>query len=141
MLFPKKNTEYIENLLKRPEGTNLDFKLHINNSEKIAKTLVAFANTAGGIIVIGVSDAGQIIGIDGDEEVFMMEIAASKFCKPPVPVLFELYEIEQWEGEQALEECYVLVVKVPKTGIRYLHVNSDGKDTFYIREGDKTLPK
>lgn len=140
MLLPKKNTDYIENLLKRAEGANLDFKLHISNSEKIAKTLVGFANTSGGIIAVGVSDTGEIKGIDGDEEVFMIEVAASKYCSPEIPIIFELYEIENWDGELAMEESYVLLAKVPKTGIRHLHINTEGKATYYIRVGDKTLP-
>ncbi|UJP64265.1 AlbA family DNA-binding domain-containing protein [Mongoliitalea daihaiensis] len=141
MLLPKKNSEFVESLLKRPEGLTLDFKLHITNSEKIAKTLVAFANTNGGIILIGVSDKGQIIGIDGEEETYMLDKASEEFCSPPIPLLYDLYEMEQWDGDVEMEERYVLIVKVPKTGMKHLHKNAAGRETYYIRRGDQTIPQ
>ncbi|MGY6523343.1 MAG: AlbA family DNA-binding domain-containing protein [Mongoliitalea sp.] len=140
MLLPKKNLEFIESLLRRKEGLTLDFKLHISSSEKIAKTLVAFANTNGGMILIGVSDSGKIKGIDGEEEHYMLERASERFCNPPIPLSYELFEIENWDGDLELEESYVLLVKVPKTGFQHTHISSDGKATVYKREGDQTIP-
>ena len=43
-------------LLKRTEGKTLEFKRDLSSPEDILKCLVAFANTAGGIVVIGVDD-------------------------------------------------------------------------------------
>jgi predicted HTH transcriptional regulator len=46
-------------LLKRPEGKTLEFKRDVSSPEGILKTLVAFANTAGGTVVIGVEDGSK----------------------------------------------------------------------------------
>ena len=46
----------IETLLKQPEGKTLDFKRGISSPKGLIKTLVAFANTAGGRVIIGVED-------------------------------------------------------------------------------------
>lgn len=140
MLIPKKNSDFIENLLKKPEGLTFDFKLHITNAEKIAKTMVAFANTNGGSILIGVSDDGKIKGIDGEEELYMIEKANDIFCSPSIPIACELYEIENWNGDIELEESYVLLVKIPKTGQMHYHRSSEGKETYYTRIGDQTIP-
>ena len=43
-------------LLKRTEGKTVEFKRDLSSPEDILKCLVAFANTAGGIVVIGVDD-------------------------------------------------------------------------------------
>ncbi|MEI7708320.1 MAG: ATP-binding protein, partial [Chlorobium sp.] len=40
----------IEKLLIQPEGKTLEFKQDISSPKNILKTLIAFANTAGGIV-------------------------------------------------------------------------------------------
>ncbi|MFN7096364.1 MAG: RNA-binding domain-containing protein [Gammaproteobacteria bacterium] len=51
-------------LLKSPEGKTLEFKRDLSSVKPILKTLVAFANTAGGVLVLGVDDDKKIIGIE-----------------------------------------------------------------------------
>jgi hypothetical protein len=46
-------------LLKRTERKTLEFKRDLSSPEGILKCLVAFANTAGGIVVIGVDLGGK----------------------------------------------------------------------------------
>lgn len=47
------------NLLKKPEGKTLEFKRDLSSSGGVLRAIVAFANTAGGILVIGVEDGGR----------------------------------------------------------------------------------
>ena len=60
----------ILDLLQQPEGKTLEFKRDISSPRPILKALVAFANTAGGRIIIGVLDDHNIVGVDNplDEE-------------------------------------------------------------------------
>lgn len=46
-------------LLKRHDGKTLEYKRDLSSPEGILKTLVAFANTAGGTIVVGVEDGSK----------------------------------------------------------------------------------
>lgn len=46
----------LESLLERGEGKTLEFKREITQADSAVKTVVAFANTSGGILVIGVED-------------------------------------------------------------------------------------
>jgi ATP-dependent DNA helicase RecG len=58
-------------LLASSEGKTLEFKWDLSSSKPILKTLVAFANTAGGTLIIGRGDDGSIVGVDDvqvDEE-------------------------------------------------------------------------
>lgn len=80
---------YIEKLISEGEHQQLDFKFEISDSKKIAKTLVAFANTDGGRLLIGVKDNGKITGIRSEEEYYMIDAAASMYSKPEIP--FESY--------------------------------------------------
>jgi ATP-dependent DNA helicase RecG len=45
------------------EGKTIEFKVELPNSSSLAKTIVAFSNTVGGKIIIGVNDQGKIIGL------------------------------------------------------------------------------
>jgi predicted HTH transcriptional regulator len=66
------------------EHQKQDFKYCISDSRKIAKSLVAFANTDGGRLLIGVKDNGNIVGVRSDEEYYMIESAAKIFSKPEI---------------------------------------------------------
>lgn len=61
-----KNAE-IEDLLGRQEGRTLEFKKTLPSNSDIAKTAVAFANDAGGDIVIGVDDRRNIVGLPEED--------------------------------------------------------------------------
>lgn len=53
----------ISEMLIRPEGKTLEFKRDISSLKPILKTLVAFANTAGGILIIGRESDGTVHGV------------------------------------------------------------------------------
>ena len=61
----------IEVLLRRGEGKTIEFKRDLSSPRNILKTLTSFANTAGGVLLIGIDDETRaIFGIDQplDEE-------------------------------------------------------------------------
>ena len=49
-------------LIASGEGKNLEFKRGLPRDERVARTLCAFANTRGGLLLIGVGDRGELIG-------------------------------------------------------------------------------
>ena len=55
----------LEELLMRPEGKTLEFKQNLSSPKNILKTLTAFANTAGGVLLIGIEDDSRAVrGVD-----------------------------------------------------------------------------
>lgn len=123
--------KYIENLISGGESQTLDFKFEISSAKKIAKTLVAFANTDGGKLLVGVKDNGVIAGIRTDEEVFMIDSAAKMYSKPKIE-----YDIEAWNinGKQILE------VKVNHGQQKpYFAQEKNGKWKSYIRVNDQNF--
>ena len=51
--------------LKREEGKTLEFKRDLSSPKNLMKTLVAFANTAGGRVIIGVEDKTRLpVGVE-----------------------------------------------------------------------------
>lgn len=113
------------------ENQTQDFKFRIDDQKKIARTLVAFANTDGGSLLIGVKDNGKITGINPEEEFHMIEGAATLFCKPAVA-----FETKVWQEDFRL----VLEVIVPANPLRN-HTAKDDEDKWkvYIRREDHTV--
>jgi ATP-dependent DNA helicase RecG len=54
----------ISELIAQGEGPTVDFKRDLSSPGKVLKDIVAFANTSGGIVIIGVDDDRTIVGIE-----------------------------------------------------------------------------
>ena len=81
-------------LIAQGEHQQQDFKYEISDARKIARTLSAFANADGGRLLIGVKDNGKIAGVRSDEEIYMVEAAASLYCVPPVKCHMSIHRAE-----------------------------------------------
>ena len=77
----KNDAYYICKLIAEGEHQQQDFKFEISDARKIAKTLSAFANTDGGRLLLGVKDNGKIAGIRSAEEQYMIDAAATMYCR------------------------------------------------------------
>lgn len=126
-----KKQHYIKELISKGEGLHLDFKFEVSDAPKIARSLVAFANTDGGKLLIGVNDEGVIKGIQSAEEFHMIENAANNYCRPKVN-----FTSKEWnfKGKKVLE------VDIPFS-MEYPHKAPDhsGKYKAYIRFEDQNL--
>lgn len=106
-------------ILQQGENSSVEFKESSIRPESMAREMVAFANSSGGVIIMGVSDVGDIVGIDPDKklEEWTMNIARSSV----VPALSVLYDEVELKGKR------LGVITVPKgadkpyqTGDKYL---------------------
>lgn len=116
--------------IQKGEGVELDFKFRIDDQKKIARTLVAFANTQGGSLLIGVKDNGKVSGTNPEEEYYMIEGAADIYTKPRV-----LFETQVWQEGHHL----VLEVIVPKSNFKHRAKDENGAWKTYVRVNDHTL--
>ncbi len=122
---------YLNKLIGEGEHQQQDFKYCINDSRKIAKSLVAFANTDGGRLLIGVKDNGKIVGISTDEEFYMVEAAAKIYSKPPIG--FTTKQLRS-EGKTVLE----IWVEASKDKPHFVK-EGNGKWLAYIRIKDENI--
>jgi len=122
----------IRELILRGEGTTLDFKKTITSSEKIAKSLVAFSNNKGGVLLIGVADDGSIVGVKSeDEERYMITKAAHQYCKPAIEPKFE---------EIYINHKLVLAVTIDQSDTKPHYALGSNKEWWaYYRVEDKTV--
>ena len=79
----------LDKLIAQGEHCQQDFKYKVMDAAKLAKSVSAFANTKGGRLLIGVRDNGEVSGVTSEEEIFMMQTAARKYCVPATDVQFQ----------------------------------------------------
>jgi ATP-dependent DNA helicase RecG len=118
----------IKNLLSQNEGKTLEFKENCRSVQNILRTAVAFANTAGGTLVVGVRDRTKdVVGVKdplGEEERI-----ASVFADSISPTLVPEIQIVSWRDRE------LIVVNIPHLVGPY-HIRSEGQeDGVYIRLG------
>lgn len=121
--------EHLMDMIREGEHQQQDFKFRIDSSQKIAKTLAAFANTDGGRLLIGVKDNGRVAGIDPEEEYYMIEGAAQLYCQPSVEFQATVY---QFEDKLVLEIEIAASSQSPHRA-----KDSDGKWRAYVRQEDE----
>lgn len=124
-------------LLEEGEGSTVEFKRKVTSPEKIARALIGFANTKGGIILFGVDDDKSIVGVESEKsEVEMIETAARIFCDPPINPLIE---IASYQGKDLI----IVTVEESHEKPHYLisgNGNDDDEETkVLIRVKDKTV--
>lgn len=118
-------------MIAEGEHQRQDFKYCINDSRKIARSMVAFANTDGGRLLLGIRDNGSVAGVQSDEEYYMAEAAAKLYSKPPIN-----FQTHQWlvEGKTVLEINIYKSDELP-----HCAQNEEGKWLVYIRKDDQNI--
>ena len=114
--------ELIE-IIEKGEDSFTEFKEEKVHSDKLAAEIVAFANTEGGNLIIGVSDDAEILGVsDLDNEMQRIDNICVNNCEPTVDSTTEKIIIDNKK---------VLVVRIPKGPQRPYRTN---KGVYYIKE-------
>lgn len=122
---------YVLQMIAEGEHEHQDFKMRVDDSRKIARTLVAFANTSGGRMLIGVRDNGAICGCRAEEEYHMIEAAAEMHSRPSIP-----FEVQVWKAEGRT----VLEVQVPRSAARpHFCEDNNGKWEAFLRKDDRNI--
>ena len=119
----------LSSMIKMPEGKTLEFKRDLSSPKNVLKTIIAFANTAGGRIFIGVEDETRnILGITNpfDEEERLCSLIADNIAPKLIPNV-ELVSF----GDKTL-----LAVEVYPSGRRPHFMKNEGPDDgVYVRLG------
>jgi ATP-dependent DNA helicase RecG len=119
------------------EDSYLEFKQVIVQGDKVkspipdrlADEMVAFANTVGGVLLLGVSDDREVVGVPLEKldliEKFIFEIAGDRI-KPPLSFISERLFLPNLLGESVP----VLRIDIPRS--MFVHKSSSG---YFVRQG------
>jgi ATP-dependent DNA helicase RecG len=107
-------------LLQQGEGFKLEFKENFD-LKNLTREIVAFANSEGGRIFIGVNDKGEVKGISITNKIKSEILDLARNCDPPVTISLDEYN-------------NVLIINVEE-GIKKPYRCSAG---FFIRQGSNS---
>jgi predicted HTH transcriptional regulator len=120
-------------LLEAGEGLHVEFKRHFSTPEKIARGLIAFANTDGGVMLFGIDDDRSVVGVESEKgEMELAAEAASTYADPPVRHTVSVFSTRGRD---------VVCVEVPESPVKPHFLVSPGTDerTAYVRVGSNSV--
>jgi len=125
-------------LIENGENYYCEFKRKFSNHKKIAKEMIAFANSGGGYILFGIDDDGKIVGVESEKsEANLIIETADKFCEPPINFNIEYKELKGKE---------IIIIEIPESDKKphrlqdYKNKIDINKATVSVRVNDKSVP-
>lgn len=119
----------VKRLIAAGESSKVEFKEDSARNERLAAEICAFANFKGGILLLGVSDTGEIPGVSrSDNEERIMNICSNLI----EPRLIPEYETVICDDKK------LAVIKIDLGKEKPYAVFVNGKRTYYIRVGSTT---
>ena len=111
------------------EDSTIEFKEKIHHRDSLADEIAAFANTRGGVILIGVDDKSQIIGVTKDK-LGSYEKTVLEICNDSLKPVVHIYT-----EKIVIEDKYLLKVEVPRS--LFVHESPNG----YFKRQDSSKRK
>ncbi|MFZ9044799.1 MAG: helix-turn-helix domain-containing protein [Cyclobacteriaceae bacterium] len=125
----------LKKLVQSGETDQVEFKRKVRHPEKIVRELVAFANTKGGELFIGVNDDLSIPGLQHpDEDDFLMQKSIRELCRPSLYFVSTIIPISDSRG--------IVHITVPESESKphyALKTKNQRWGTAYVRVDDKSL--
>ena len=122
----------LKELVKQGEGQQLEFKLKSNHPERIVREMVAFANSEGGRLLIGIGDDRSIKGLKYvDEDEYLMVRAIEKYITPTLQYTLQSIPVG--------DERDVLVFTILPSPERPHYLLQDDARKAYVRVADKAV--
>jgi ATP-dependent DNA helicase RecG len=118
------NPAQLMQLISQDEGQQVEFKLESEKQSDLAEVLMAFANADGGALLVGVTDEGQIAGVENAKAVSDRLHTAARRLDPS---LHGVVQVEQVK----IDDKVVIVASVPGS----LAATYGLAGSFKIREG------
>jgi predicted HTH transcriptional regulator len=124
-------------MIEAGEGLCVEFKQRFSSHEKIAKEMIAFANTRGGFIMFGVDDDKSLYGVESEKsDIELIKTTAEKYCEPAVEYDLQFIGID---GKDILI-THIGESKTKPHRIQDYKSNLDLNDSLvYIRVNDKSI--
>lgn len=121
----------LQTIIDKGENDVIEFKQILPHERKVARVMAGFANSRGGIILVGITDNGGIHGVEDPEAIEEKIFYIAKFlCDPPV----------EYEFHSTMHKGKVIaIVHIPESSAKPHRIIMKGKVVSYVKVGDRVL--
>jgi predicted HTH transcriptional regulator len=131
-VFPSPRLQWLRRLVGSGENEAVEFKRKAAFPVKIVREMVAFANSNGGKLLIGVDDDGKLPGLKyPEEETFVVRKALRKYCRPWLKFHLDVIAVSP--------NRYVLMYEIPPSKRKPHFLIQGGRRESYVRVADKCI--
>jgi len=121
----------LKKLVAQGESASLEFKRKASYPDKIVREMIAFANSGGGILLVGISDNGEIAGLKHPEDDSYVIQQSLLKCSPRLPVTETFIAVGN--------ERHVILYRIEESK-RKPHYFCDGvKKEAFVRVKDQSI--
>lgn len=126
----------LNEIIENGENSQVEFKRKFTEPEKIAKEMIAFANTKGGRLLFGIDDDKSVVGVESEKgEIEYIDLAARFYCEPEINYTIDIMHIYRKD---------VIVVNIDESRLKPHRLIENGKEEedlnkVYIRVNDKSM--
>ena len=138
------NSTNIKNYLEQSEGEALEFKSRLSSVHSICSVISAFANTKGGILIIGFHEGKGVIGVSDNESIIIKK-AFSLLTNPPEYISYnvkiknkQLLIIEVQKNTDSLTSFQGALLC--RKGESNVHMSTADIKVFFTKDDDSIIP-
>ena len=85
----------IDKIIESGESQEVEFKESFHSSQEFSKIMCGFANTYGGIVIVGINTKKEVIGLKEDADKLQQKISSSaQAISPPIIPSIEVYDVD-----------------------------------------------
>jgi predicted HTH transcriptional regulator len=126
----------LNEIIENGENSAVEFKRKFTEPEKIAREIIAFANTKGGKILFGIDDDKSVVGVESEKgEIEYIDLAARFYCEPEVKYTIDIMHIYRKD---------VIIANIAESRTKPHRLIENGKtdddpNKVYVRVNDKSM--
>ncbi len=90
--------------IENGEDSFNQFKVNIHSPDKLAQELVAFSNSKGGDILLGIDDDGNVIGLESGDIKRINQLIGNVINTHIIPPIYPIVKIENINNKK--NSCY-----------------------------------
>ncbi len=115
-------------MLRNGESSGVEFKIDRLEPQDLARQIVCFSNLAGGVILLGVGDDGQVVGTTRDNlEEWVIDVCRSRVDPPVIPFV-------EWYKDFEPGKHVAIVRVLPGLDKPYACIHNNRRN-YFIRVG------
>ncbi|MCB0725922.1 MAG: ATP-binding protein [Ignavibacteriae bacterium] len=123
----------LHELIEGGENDRVEFKRKFSSTEKIAKEMIAFANSKGGKILFGIDDDKTVKGVESEKgELELISTAARFYCEPEIEFTTEIMLYKS-------KDIVIVDIKESRIKPHRLVTENEDEQKVYVRLNDKSI--